>query len=129
YEVLKFSENLFRDWVWGEAESDAALALVRRLLDAAGAREPLGTVAGFGAGAGRLAVDLHRTGRPAGGGAGGRDPPRRGVGGRGWGRRRGGRGGGGRRGRIFRGGRRGGGGGCGAGGGAAAPGSRPRGRS
>ncbi len=65
YEVLKFSENLFRDWVWGEAESDAALALVCRLLDAAGAGEPLGTVTVFGAGAGRLAVDLHRTVRPA----------------------------------------------------------------
>ena len=65
YEVLKFSENLFRDWVWGDAESDAALALVRGLLDAAGAGESPGTVAVFGAGAGRLAVDLHRTLRPA----------------------------------------------------------------
>ncbi len=67
YEVLKFSENLFRDWVWGGAESDAALDLVRRLLG--GSREigdePLGTVAIFGTGAGRLAVDVHRTLHPA----------------------------------------------------------------
>lgn len=65
FEVLKFSEHLFRDWVWGDAESDAALALVRGLLAAAGAAESLGTVAVFGAGAGRLAVDLHRTLHPA----------------------------------------------------------------
>jgi SAM-dependent methyltransferase/uncharacterized protein YbaR (Trm112 family) len=69
YEVLKFSENLFRDWVWGRAESDAALDLVRRLLGAPREDEPEGTFAGtvvvLGAGAGRLAVDLHRTLRPA----------------------------------------------------------------
>ncbi len=65
YEVLKFSENLFRDWVWGGAESDAALDLVRRLLVSAREPAPLGTVAVFGAGAGRLAVDLHRTLHPA----------------------------------------------------------------
>jgi len=65
YEVLRFSENLFRDWVWGEAESDAALELVRRLLASSSeARDPLGTVAVLGAGAGRLAVDLHRTFHP-----------------------------------------------------------------
>jgi len=65
YEVLKFSENLFRDWAWGGAESDAALDLVRRLLGSSREGEPLGTVAILGAGAGRLAVDLHRTLQPA----------------------------------------------------------------
>jgi SAM-dependent methyltransferase/uncharacterized protein YbaR (Trm112 family) len=64
YEVLKFSENLFRDWAWGGGESDAALDLVRRLLGSQSAGEPPGTVAVFGAGAGRLAVDVHRTLRP-----------------------------------------------------------------
>ena len=64
YEVLKFSENLFRDWAWGGAESDAALDLVRRLLGSPPHGEALGTVAVLGAGAGRLAVDVHRTLRP-----------------------------------------------------------------
>jgi len=47
--------NVHRDWVWGDAENDAALQLVREL--AAG--EPLGRLLIPGAGAGRLAWDVH----------------------------------------------------------------------
>jgi uncharacterized protein YbaR (Trm112 family) len=53
-------ENLFRDWVWGDKETEATRALVARVV-----REPLGRLAVFGAGAGRLAVDIHQTLRPA----------------------------------------------------------------
>jgi uncharacterized protein YbaR (Trm112 family) len=54
--LLKHYENLFRDWAWGDRESQRALDLVARLLPA-----PLGRVGVYGAGAGRLAVDVHRT--------------------------------------------------------------------
>jgi hypothetical protein len=47
--------NVHRDWVWGEAENAAALQLVRDL--AAG--EALGLLLVPGAGAGRLAWDVH----------------------------------------------------------------------
>ncbi len=53
-------ENLFRDWAWGDKEAEATLSLVARA-----GREPLGRLAVFGAGAGRLAVDVHQTLRPA----------------------------------------------------------------
>jgi hypothetical protein len=54
--LLEFSENLFRDWVWGERESEESRALVAKMVSG-----PLGRLAVFGAGAGRLAVDVHRT--------------------------------------------------------------------
>jgi len=54
--LLKNYENLFRDWAWGERENQRALDLVARLAPA-----PLGRLAVHGAGAGRLAVDVHRT--------------------------------------------------------------------
>ncbi|HXN34350.1 MAG TPA: methyltransferase domain-containing protein [Polyangiaceae bacterium] len=53
-------ENLFRDWVWGDKEAEATRSIVARLI-----RGPLGRLAVFGAGAGRLAVDIHQTLRPA----------------------------------------------------------------
>ncbi len=49
--------NVHRDWVWGDAENAAALQLVREL--AAG--EPFGRLLVPGAGAGRLAWDVHET--------------------------------------------------------------------
>jgi hypothetical protein len=58
--AIKCYENLFRDWSWGEAESNQSLELVTRLAPSA-----LGRVAVFGAGAGRLAVDVHTTLKPA----------------------------------------------------------------
>jgi hypothetical protein len=57
--VLAFSENLFRDWAWGDKEAEVSRVLVARLID-----EPVGRLAVYGAGAGRLAVDVHRSLRP-----------------------------------------------------------------
>lgn len=66
--VLEMYETVFRDWGWGEAENERALAVTLRLARAAygvdtGAVE-LGRLAVFGAGACRLAADVHRTLRP-----------------------------------------------------------------
>jgi SAM-dependent methyltransferase/uncharacterized protein YbaR (Trm112 family) len=50
--------NIHRDWAWGEEENEASLQQVRSVLhDDAG----LGDVLVLGAGAGRLAYDIHRT--------------------------------------------------------------------
>ena len=46
---------MHRDWVWGDAENSAALQLVRELAEG----EPLGRLVMPGAGAGRLAWDVH----------------------------------------------------------------------
>ena len=54
--LLRLEENVFRDWDWGQAEVDATRVIVERLV-----REPPGRLAVYGAGAGRLAVDLHQT--------------------------------------------------------------------
>jgi hypothetical protein len=53
--ILECYENVFRDWVWGQPEKEPLLALLEPLVP----RE-LGRVAVFGAGAGRLAVDVHQ---------------------------------------------------------------------
>lgn len=54
--------NIHRDWAWGDAENAASLDL----LDGAGAESLAGArVLVLGAGAGRLAYDLHRRHRPA----------------------------------------------------------------
>lgn len=53
--ILECYEHLFRDWAWGGAECETALALIAPLLP-----EKLKRVAVYGAGTGRLAVDLHR---------------------------------------------------------------------
>jgi hypothetical protein len=57
--VLEFAENLFRDWAWGDKESELTQALVEKLVS-----EPPGRLAVYGAGAGRLAVDVHQSLRP-----------------------------------------------------------------
>lgn len=57
--VLKCYENLFRDWGWGTDEMAQSLELVRRLAPA-----QLGKLAVYGAGAGRLAVDVHQALEP-----------------------------------------------------------------
>jgi SAM-dependent methyltransferase len=53
--LLRYSEHLFRDWVWGEEDCERALSFVRRLLPGS-----LGRVAVYGVGSGRLALDIHR---------------------------------------------------------------------
>ena len=57
--VVKCYENLFRDWSWGAAEAREALELVQAMAPA-----ELGTCAVYGAGASRLAVDVHTSLRP-----------------------------------------------------------------
>lgn len=53
--LLECYDHVFRDWAWGERESRLMLELVEPLVP-----EKLGTVAVYGAGAGRLAVDVHQ---------------------------------------------------------------------
>jgi hypothetical protein len=53
--LLQLAENVFRDWAWGQAEVDATRAIVERLVAA-----PLGRLAIYGAGACRLAVEVHQ---------------------------------------------------------------------
>lgn len=57
--VLHCYENLFRDWAWGQPEAERTRALVARL-----APQALGRLAVYGAGAGRLAVDVHQSLHP-----------------------------------------------------------------
>jgi hypothetical protein len=54
--------NLHRDWCWGDAENRASLAAVLASLPASAAPQRILVV---GAGAGRLAYDLHQALRPA----------------------------------------------------------------
>jgi len=58
--IVEFYENVFRDWMWGEKEAGLTCALVARAVT-----EPLGTLAVYGAGAGRLAVDIHQMLKPS----------------------------------------------------------------
>jgi hypothetical protein len=53
--ILECYEHIFRDWAWGERECALTLDFIKPLL-------PVGLprVAVYGAGAGRLAVDLHQ---------------------------------------------------------------------
>jgi len=53
--VIEYSEHLFRDFVWGQSETESALGLVKRL-----ASQPLGKTAVYGVGTGRLALDVQR---------------------------------------------------------------------
>ncbi|MEX2123840.1 MAG: methyltransferase domain-containing protein [Woeseia sp.] len=54
--------NAHRDWAWGEAENEASLIEIRGALNARGDRgEELGNTLVLGAGAGRLAYDVHTT--------------------------------------------------------------------
>ncbi|HEX2874921.1 MAG TPA: hypothetical protein VHP33_26905 [Polyangiaceae bacterium] len=72
--VLEMYETIFRDWAWGDAESERALSQVMRLAAAANQHAGVGTnanagfglgkLAVFGAGACRLAADVQRTLEP-----------------------------------------------------------------
>jgi uncharacterized protein YbaR (Trm112 family) len=57
--ILECYENLFRDWAWGEHETEVTRVLVEDLAEGL-VRRPVGTLAVYGAGAGRLAVEAHR---------------------------------------------------------------------
>lgn len=57
--VLEYQEHVFRDWVWGQRECEEALAFIAPAIPS-----QLPRVAIYGAGAGRLAVDLHRRCEP-----------------------------------------------------------------
>ena len=56
---LECYEHIFRDWVWGERESELALSFIKQLLP-----QGLVRIALYGAGAGRLAADLHQSCAP-----------------------------------------------------------------
>ena len=58
--VLEYHEHVFRDWVWGQRECAEALAFIRPSIPS-----HLSRLAVYGAGAGRLAVDLHQVCEPA----------------------------------------------------------------
>jgi len=58
--LMAYEANVFRDWVWGEAENRASLDMIETALDG----DPPSRVLVLGAGAGRLAYDLHQTRSP-----------------------------------------------------------------
>ena len=60
-DLASYYSNLHRDWVWGEEENRGSLELVESVIGAA----PLGTTLVLGAGACRLAYDLHVARAPA----------------------------------------------------------------
>jgi SAM-dependent methyltransferase len=62
--LSSYTSNIFRDWAWDNGENDAQLEAVARVLDA-DPRDAIGSVLTLGAGAGRLAYDLHRRYTPA----------------------------------------------------------------
>lgn len=59
--LATYYPNIHRDWVWGDEENAASLAEVIAAADATGGRTTGDTIV-LGAGAGRLAYDLHQTG-------------------------------------------------------------------
>jgi SAM-dependent methyltransferase len=60
--LTNYYVNLHRDWSWGDEENAAALAEIRAILDDGSAFAGLGRTLVQGAGAGRLAYDLHAGG-------------------------------------------------------------------
>ena len=58
--ILECYEHVFRDWAWGERECALTLDFIKPLVPAG-----LGRVAIYGAGAGRLAADVHQACGPA----------------------------------------------------------------
>jgi SAM-dependent methyltransferase len=56
-DVVKYAEHLFRDWVWGDDENARTLGLITPLIP-----NPCPRLAVFGAGTGRLAIELARRG-------------------------------------------------------------------
>jgi hypothetical protein len=57
--LANYYVNVHRDWCWGDEENAASLDEIRAV---AGAKSALGTTLVLGAGAGRLAYDLHQAG-------------------------------------------------------------------
>jgi len=57
--IMECYEHIFRDWAWGAREVDQLRALVEPALP-----EAAGAIAIYGAGAGRLAADIHESRRP-----------------------------------------------------------------
>jgi hypothetical protein len=55
--LMGYEANIFRDWVWGQAENEASLRTIQGAL--AGRKHDASLV--LGAGAGRLAYDLHQS--------------------------------------------------------------------
>lgn len=60
--LTNYYVNVHRDWVWGEAENEASVALIESVVPP---EHTWGRTLVLGAGAGRLAYDLHRRARPA----------------------------------------------------------------
>lgn len=60
-DLASYYVNLHRDWVWGDEENRASLQLVESVMGTA----PLGKTLVLGAGAARLAYDLHAAREPA----------------------------------------------------------------
>jgi uncharacterized protein YbaR (Trm112 family) len=58
--ILECYEHVFRDWVWGERECALTLDFIKPLLPS-----DLERIAMYGAGAGRLAADVHQACTPA----------------------------------------------------------------
>lgn len=54
--LVGYYANIHRDWAWGEVENTASLDLIRRVAD----RGAFGRTLVIGAGAGRLAWDIHQ---------------------------------------------------------------------
>ncbi len=57
--IMECYEHIFRDWAWGAREVDQLRALVEPALP-----QGAGAIAIYGAGAGRLAADIHESRRP-----------------------------------------------------------------
>lgn len=57
--LMAYEANVFRDWVWGKEENEAALKAVCAALEAGNHDGETQSILVLGAGAGRLAYDLH----------------------------------------------------------------------
>jgi len=55
--LTSYDANVFRDWCWGDSENESSAEAVRSVL----ANQAVGSLLILGAGAGRLAYDLHRS--------------------------------------------------------------------
>ena len=54
--LTSYNANVFRDWCWGDSENESSADAVRSVLG----KQAVGSMLILGAGAGRLAYDLHR---------------------------------------------------------------------
>ncbi len=57
--LLSYADNVFRDWAWDNGENEASLSAIDGLISS-DTRHNLGATLTLGAGAGRLAYDIHR---------------------------------------------------------------------